>query len=110
MTPLKTKNTPKTKKKAATEDKIDKNARKLTEFWALKTEKCSDPKNYTPNTSGTANPDLIFQDLGLLQNSQSGESLLRVKTVGPDTQPNKGIILGEFSDWPDGTRCDRSSQ
>ena len=110
MTPSKLKNTPKTKKKAATENKIDKNARKLTEFWALKTENCSDPQNYTPDKSGIANPDLIFQDLGLLQNAKSGETLLQVKTVGSDTQPDKGINRGEFSDWPDGTRCDRSSQ
>ena len=108
---MKNKNKTKNKKHAAVDDKIDdKNARKMTDFWALKTVKCSDPDKNPSNLSGTATPDAKFKNQGMLHDDKSGENSIQVKILGPNLQPTKGIMMSGFSDWPDGTTSARSSQ
>ena len=109
-TPMKTKNKTKNKKHAAVDDKSDKDARKMTDFWALKTEKCSDPDKIPSKLSGTATPDAKFKPQGMLHDEKSGENSIQVKTLGQNFQPTKGIKMSGFSDWTDGTSSARSSQ
>ena len=97
----------KNKKEAA---KFDKNARKITGFWVPKAENCSSPANKNPSLSGTANPDTKIEYSGSLHDAYLGENLLPVKTVGPNTQPDKGISQSGLSDWTGGTRCAKPNQ
>ena len=110
-TTMKNKNKTNNKKHAAAFDKIDvKNTRKMTDFWALKTEKCSDPDKNPSKMSGTATPDAKFKPQGILHDVKSGENSTKVKLVGQKLQPTKGIMMSGHSDWPDGTASARSSQ
>ena len=82
----------------------------MTDFWAPKTEKCSDPDKIPSKLSGTATPDAKFKTQGMLHDEKSGENSIQVKTLGQNFQPTKGIKMSGFSDWTDGTSSARSSQ
>ena len=77
MSKIKTKNKNKNKKKAAEEQ----NARKVTEFWAPKSEKSSDPQESQKTLSilsGTAIPDTQTQHQGSLCDSSEVATLSHV--------------------------------
>ena len=77
MSKVKTKNKNKNKKKAAEEQ----NARKVTEFWAPKSEKSSDPQESQKTLSilsGTAIPDTRTQHQESLRDSSEIATLSHV--------------------------------
>ena len=97
----------KNKKEAA---KFDKNARKITEFWVPKAEIRSNPANKNQTLSGITYPDVTIEYSGLLHDAYQGENLLPVKTVGTNSQPDKGISKSGLYDWTGGPRCAKPSQ
>ena len=89
----KTNKTKNNKKEAA---KVDKNARKMTDFWVPKAEVCSSPVNISKLVSGIAYPDVSIEDSGSLQNANPGENLSAVKTMGHTFSQTKGLVGADF--------------